>query len=603
MAIKPIRIVISGIDKFSSTIAQSQKKIEKFGRSVSNVGKKMTVGMTIPLIAAGGIALKNTADFEQSMLRVQNLTGATGTQFVALEKQARDLGAATIFSASEAAEGMGYLGMAGFQTNQIMQAMPATLNLAAAAQMELGQSADIVSNILTAYGKDASQTTSVADLLVDSFQSANTNLEQMAQAMKFVGPVAAGMKIPIEDTATAIGLLSNAGIQGAMAGTQLRGIIGTLADPTNEARAALARLQIPKDQIIDSAGNVKNLGNIIQQFEKHGATAVDMMQIFGQRVGPGMAALVSQGSKAFEVLNADLRDNAGSAQSAADVFNNSFIGQVKELDSALEELGIALFKDTGLIKDISTVVKGAIQFVRGLTKVSPGILKLGAVFAAVVASAGPLLVIIGSLITAVGTISGEIASAGGIVAILSNPVGWVIGAIMTIIGLFALMKTKFGMNIKSMASGLLFFTGPLGMVASLFIKNWGKMLPFIRLIGWLFKQLGRVVLAILWPVFKLLETLGDLLGWIGGKLLDLLAGITKIALPKWLEKKLGFTSPEGGPNASVDQLVGRAGAVNKTENETKIVIEDRAGVNLKAHTEKGKVNTEIMRGLSFGGAY
>jgi len=603
MAIKPIRIVISGIDKFSSTIAQSQKKIEKFGRSVSNVGKKMTVGMTIPLIAAGGIALKTTADFEQSMLRVQNLTGATGTQFVALEKQARDLGATTIFSASQAAEGMGYLGMAGFQTNQIMQAMPATLNLAAAAQMELGQSADIVSNILTAYGKDASQTTSVADLLVDSFQSANTNLEQMAEAMKFVGPVAAGMKIPIEDTATAIGLLSNAGIQGAMAGTQLRGIIGMLANPTNEARAALARLQIPKNQIIDSAGNVKNLGNIIQQFEKHGATTADMLQIFGRRVGPGMAALVSQGSKAFEVLNADLRDNAGSAQSAADVFNNSFIGQVKALRSALEELGIALFKDTGLLKDISTVVKGAIQFVRRLTKVSPGILKLGAVFAAVVAAAGPLLVIIGSLITAVGTISGEIASAGGIVAILSNPIGWVIGAIMAIIGLFALMKTKFGMNIKSMASGLLFFTGPLGMVASLFIKNWGKMLPFIRLIGWLFKQLGRVVLAVLWPVFKLLEKLGDLLGWIGGKLLDLLTGITKIALPKWLEKKIGFTSPEGGPNASVDQLVGRAGAVNKTENETKIVIEDRAGVNLKAHTEKGKVNTEIMRGLSFGGAY
>ena len=603
MAIKPIRIVISGIDKFSSTIAQSQKKIEKFGRSVSNVGKKMTVGMTIPLIAAGGIALKTTADFEQSMLRVQNLTGATGTQFVALEKQARDLGATTIFSASQAAEGMGYLGMAGFQTNQIMQAMPATLNLAAAAQMELGQSADIVSNILTAYGKDASQTTSVADLLVDSFQSANTNLEQMAEAMKFVGPVAAGMKIPIEDTATAIGLLSNAGIQGAMAGTQLRGIIGMLANPTNEARAALARLQIPKNQIIDSAGNVKNLGNIIQQFEKHGATTADMLQIFGRRVGPGMAALVSQGSKAFEVLNADLRDNAGSAQSAADVFNNSFIGQVKALRSALEELGIALFKDTGLLKDISTVVKGAIQFVRRLTKVSPGILKLGAVFAAVVAAAGPLLVIIGSLITAVGTISGTIASAGGIVAILSNPIGWVIGAIMAIIGLFALMKTKFGMNIKSMASGLLFFTGPLGMVASLFIKNWGKMLPFIRLIGWLFKQLGRVVLAVLWPVFKLLEKLGDLLGWIGGKLLDLLTGITKIALPKWLEKKIGFTSPEGGPNASVDQLVGRAGAVNKTENETKIVIEDRAGVNLKAHTEKGKVNTEIMRGLSFGGAY
>lgn len=603
MAIQPIRIVIQGIDKFSSTIAQSQKKIEKFGKSVSRVGRTMTVGLTVPIVAMGGAALKTTADFEQSMLRVQNLTGATGQTFQALERQARDLGATTLHTASDAAEGMGFLGMAGFNTEQIMSAMPATLDLATASQLELGRSADIVSNILTSYGKDAAQTTNVVDLMVDSFQSANTNMEQMAEAMKFVGPVAAGMKIPIEDTATAIGLLSNAGIQGAMAGTQLRGILGMLADPSNKARESLARLKIPKSAIVDSTGNIKNLGEVIRQFELSGASTADMLQIFGRRIGPGMAALVSQGSKAFETLNVDLRDNEGSARNAAKAFEESLIGQTKALQSALQELGIAIFKDTGLLKDIVGAVRGLIGFVRRLTKVSPGVLKLAAIFAAIVAAVGPLLMVLGPIISGVASLSGAIASAGGVMALLSNPIGWVIGGILALVAAITAMKMKFGMSVKSIVMGIMYLSGPIGWIVAFFIKNWGKMLPFIKLIGWLFKQLGKIILFAMWPVFKFLEKLGDLVGWIAEKLFDVLTSLAKLVLPKWLESKLGFTSPEAEETGGAADIVGRAGVVNRNENETNIVIEDRAGVNLRTETRRGEVNTEIQRGLAFGGAY
>lgn len=605
MPIQPIRIVIQGVDKFASTIAQSQKRIAKFDKSVSRAGRMMTIGLTLPMVAMGAAGLKTTAQFEQSMLRVGNLTGATGTKFAALESQARGLGATTLHSASQAAEGMGFLGMAGFNTEQIMAAMPATLDLATAAQLDLGRSADIVSNILTSYGKDASETMSIVDLMTDAFQSSNTNMEQMAEAMKFVAPVASGMKIPIEDTATAIGMLSNAGIQGAMAGTQLRGVLGMLAAPTNKARAALTRLKIPKSAITDSAGNVKNLGEVIAQFEKSGASTSDMLQIFGRRIGPGMAALVSQGAGAFKILNKDLRDNEGSARDAAKAYEDSFIGQLKTLKSAAEELAIAFFKDTGILKSFTGILQKVIGFVRRLTKVNPDILKMAAIFGAIVAAAGPLLMVVGSLISAFASISGAIAGAGGLVAILSNPIGWVIGAIALLIGLVVLMRQKFGFSIKKMAMGLLFLTGPIGLVVAIFMKHWGKILPFIKLLGWVAGKIFTGFLHLLYPVFFVLQKLGDLLGWVSGLMLDVLTALTRMVLPKWLEDKLGFTAEvAGGAGVSASDLTAQAVQIGANVNENKIVIEDKVGVKLKGETKKGSpLDTEVIRGLGFQGAF
>lgn len=604
MPIAPIRIVIAGVDKFSNKINTINKKLDKIGKNAANIGRKLTIGVTLPIVAMGVSALKTTAEFEQSMLRVQNLSGATGSQFEAMEKQARDLGATTLHTASAAAEGMGFLAMAGFDTNQIMSAIPGTLDLATAAQIDLGRSADIVSNVLTGYNLKAEETNMVVDLMADTMNSANTNMEQLAEAMKFVGPVAAGMKIPIADTATAIGMLSNAGIQGAMAGTNLRGILAQLAAPTNEARKALARLQIPKDKIVDAQGNIKNLGEVIAQFEQKGATTADMLDIFGNKVGPAMAALVSQGSAAFQKLNMDLKDSGGEARKSASAFEESFIGQLKSLQSAAQEVGIALFKDTGILKGLTTALRKMTSVVREVAKTNPAILKLGAIFAGILAIVGPLLAVIGPIVSGIASIGTAIASAGGVMALLSNPIGWVIAGIMALVGVITYMVTHSQSKLTKMIS----FFFPLGGIVTWIITRWQRILPFIKLvifgIIWLLKKFAALVQPILQPIIDLFAFLGDMIF----KGLDLalrsLEKLASIALPKWLQEKIGLTvggglTPQGGA-----ALTERAGAlVGKNENTTNIRIENRANANVRTQTDKGSVNMEVDRGLLFQGAF
>ena len=602
MPIQPIRIVIQGIDKFSSTIAQSQRKIEKFGRSVSKAGRVMTLGLTLPILAFGASTLKTAATYEQSMNKVQVLSRATASAMLAMEKQARALGSTTKFSASEAGDAMGFLAMAGFQADKIMGAMPGTLNLAAASGMELAQTADIASNVLTGFGLAATEMTRVSDVMAATMSRSNTNVEQLGHAMKFVAPIAASMGIPIEEMSAAIGTLGNAGIQGAMAGTNLRQMLASLAKPTNEASKALARLGIPKKDLVDAKGNIRGIIPVVKALESSGATATDILSIFGTKVGPAMAALVKQGTGSLVDLTKELENSGGTAQRIADVQTRGLAGQLKNLKSAFEELQLAI-ADSGVLAWVTKLVTKLVLFTRNLGKLSPGIFKVGAMLAGVVAIIGPLLMLLGPVITGIASLSGAIASAGGVVALLSNPIGWVIAGILALVAVITAMKMKFGLSMKSMVSGLMFLSGPIGIVAGIFIKNWSKILPFVKLIGLGFKALGKLILYIMLPVFKMLEGLGNLLGWITDKILDLLSSLTRLVLPKWLEEKIGLTPSETSQNFQAESLASRAGVINRNENETKIIIEDRAGVNLKTDTAKGSLNTEVLRGLGLQGAY
>ena len=172
----------------------------------------------------GGVALavRSFAQFESSMLRVKAVTGASEEAFLAMSEQAKNLGATTAFTAQQAAEGMGFLGQAGFTTNEIMSAMPSVLNLAAAGQLELADAADITAAVLRGFGKSATEAGNVADILATAAASSNTSVQEMGEGFKFVGPVASAMGISIEETAAAMAKLSDAGLKGSLAGTGLR---------------------------------------------------------------------------------------------------------------------------------------------------------------------------------------------------------------------------------------------------------------------------------------------------------------------------------------------------------------------------------------------
>jgi TP901 family phage tail tape measure protein len=176
----------------ANRMAQDWKKV---GEAAETLGKNLSVFVTAPLVAFGATAIKTAGDFEAAMNRVAGITRATGVEFQQLENLAKELGATTQFSASQAADAMGFLAMAGFDTNQIISALPGTLELAAAGNLDLARAADIASNVLTGYGLQAEEVGRVNDVLALASISANTNVEQLGNAFKFVAPVASAMGV------------------------------------------------------------------------------------------------------------------------------------------------------------------------------------------------------------------------------------------------------------------------------------------------------------------------------------------------------------------------------------------------------------------------
>src|SRR5690606_17316874 len=302
--------------------------------------------------AVGLASIKTAGDFEASMNRVKAVTGATGKDFDALVEQAKQLGKTTQFSASEAADAMGFLAMAGFKVDEIMTALPGVLNLAAAGQLDLAEAADIASNILSGYGLEVAEINRLNDVLAKTFTSANVDMRMLGESFKYVGPVASSAGIQFEEAAAAIGLLGNAGIQGSEAGTALRGAIARLLQPTAEVSDTLKRLGV---SVVDSKGELRPLAESIRQLEKSGAKTADMMTIFGLEAGPAMQALGSQGSGALGQLTKDLENSGGTAQRIADTQMEGLNGSLKELQSAFEGLMLAI-ADTGLLAGATSLV-------------------------------------------------------------------------------------------------------------------------------------------------------------------------------------------------------------------------------------------------------
>ena len=388
----------AGVNKAANTATASLAATSK---KMSKVGKTMSTHLTLPIVGAGIAVLKMSGDFEKSMNKVGALTGATGKELGKMRDQAKELGRTTQFSASQAADAMSFLGMAGFKTNEIMAAMPGTLDLAASSGMDLAQTADIMSNVLTGFGKSAKEAGKVSDVMAKTVSSANTDMSQLGEAMKYVAPVAASAGVSIEETSAAVGLLGNAGIQASMAGTTLRGAISKMLDPTKKAATAMESLGLWSEKsgsaFTDSKGRLKPLNEIVELLGKSGATTSDYMTLFGQRAGPGMAALVSQGAKSLRGLTSDLEHSGGTAKRMADKQMQGLNGQMLKLKSAAESLAIAI-GDSGLLDMVTGLAAKFTGWISSLAQTNPQVLKLAAGFALALAVIGPVVFVGGKFI-------------------------------------------------------------------------------------------------------------------------------------------------------------------------------------------------------------
>lgn len=413
-----------------------RKRLAGVSRGLRTAGRNMTFAVTLPMLAFGAHTLKVAGDFELAMNSVQALSGATGESLSKLRDQAKRLGSTTEFTASQAGDAMGFLARAGFNANQILGAMPATLDLASAAQLEMGEAADIVSNVMSGYRIETSELGRATDILTKGFTSANTDLRQLGQAFKFAGPVASAMKLPLEQTVAVLSAMGNAGIQASMAGTSLRNALVKIAKPTAEAQRAFTQMGIRASHMLDDKGNVRNFIDVLRLLEKQGASTSQIIAIFGQRAGPAVQALLNQGVDSVEELNKVLEKAEGTTQRIAGVQRKGFVGQMRGLASAFEGLQLAI-ADTGVLKFFTSLVDRLAQFTRWLSTLNPAMLRWGFVFGLVVAAVGPLLTAVGIFLAMLPSMSAGLVVLTGLMSgfsIASLPITGTVLAVVAAIG-------------------------------------------------------------------------------------------------------------------------------------------------------------------------
>lgn len=319
-------------------------------------------GVTTAAAGAVGAAVKVGSAFESEMSKVAAISGATGEDLEQLTQKAKDMGAATMFSASESAQAMEYMAMAGWKTADMLNGIEGIMNLAAASGEDLAATSDIVTDAMTAFGMAADGTTSIlkdgvnvevanashfADVLAAASSNANTNVSLMGETFKYVAPVAGALGYTAEDTAVAIGLMANAGIKGSQAGTALRSMMSRLAKPTDEVQTAMEKLGV---SLTDSQGGMKTLDEVMADLREgfsglsEAESASLAASLAGQEAMSGLLAIVGASDEDFNKLKDSIYNCDEAAANMAATMQDNLQGQITILKSALEGLGIEIYE-------------------------------------------------------------------------------------------------------------------------------------------------------------------------------------------------------------------------------------------------------------------
>lgn len=326
-------------------------KFTNAAKKVAEFGAKAIAAASAAATAVGKYAIDVGSNFDSSMANVAAISGATGESLDALRDKAKEMGAKTKFSASESADAFTYMAMAGWKTEEMLNGIDGIMNLAAASGEDLALTSDIVTDALTAFGLQASDSAHFADVLAAASNSANTNVSMLGGSFKYVAPVAGALGYSIEDVSVALGLMANSGIKAEQAGTSMRAMLSRLAKPTKEVANAFESLGMDASEAIQNAdGTMKPFSETMQilrekmaglgEAEKANVAAA----IAGQEAMSGMLAIVNASDSDFEKLTSAIANADGTAQSMADTMINNLNGAITILKSATEGFGITLYE-------------------------------------------------------------------------------------------------------------------------------------------------------------------------------------------------------------------------------------------------------------------
>lgn len=420
-------------------------------------------------------------EFNVGMSKVQALTrlDKNSDEFKMLREQARELGATTAFTANQVAQGQAFYAMAGFKPEQIKNAMPGTLAMSLAGDIDLGTTADIGSNILTGFKLDSDQMGRVSDVLVGAFTRSNTSLTMLGDTMKYVAPVASGLGVDLETAAAATGKLGDAGIQGSMAGTSLRAILGRLAEPPKMAAKALEELGI---KTRDAKGNLRDFPELLAELDKKTAKMGNAQRagffkhIAGEEAFSALSVLAEQAGKGeLQTLVADLKQAKGEAQKVAGTMTDNLSGDMKNLQSAWEDLGIQIFDGIDSpLRQISQSITRVISKVGVWMKENPELAKTLTMIGLAIAG---IITTLGILSLSIAAMLGPLAAAKLSLSILGIKGG---NALTLLLKPIKLLGSAFlGLGKAMLANPILLVIAAIAAAVYLIYKNWDTIGPYV----------------------------------------------------------------------------------------------------------------------------
>ena len=443
-------------------------KLQTAGDKISGAGQKL-LPVTAAVAGLGTAAVKTTADFDTSMSQVQatmgitkdamsELNGESVNTVEALRDLAKQMGSETAFSASECADAMNYLALAGYDTQEIYDTLPTVLNLAAAGGIDLASASDMVTDAMSALGMETSEADTMVDQMSKTASTTNTSVAQLGEAILTIGATAKTVKGGTAELNTALGILANNGIKGAEGGTHLRNVILALQSPTDKAAACMESLGV---EVYDSEGNMRSLNDILGDLNTSmdGMTSAEkqniISSIFNKTDLAAVNSLLSNTGDSWDSLQQSITESGGAAQQMADTQLDNLSGQITILKSALE--GLAISFGEILMPKIRAAAKKIQEFVDKLNGMNDEQKETVLKIAAVVAAIGPMLILFGKVTSTVGTamkgFSGltkgiaklgvKIAGSSGSITGLGSALGAVAGPVLAVVVVIGTLAAAF----------------------------------------------------------------------------------------------------------------------------------------------------------------
>lgn len=499
LSVFPLAVTLTAIDRLTGPLSKIEGKLARLGVKARKAGRSMTAGLTIPALLLGGAMLKQAIGFEEAMLNLEALTEAPAEELAALEQQALDLGATTIFTARQVAAAQGIMSRAGLDTEDKLQGLPIILEFAAAGALDFAEAADFAITIMKSMGREASDLQEITGTITKAAFSANVTITTLVEAFTDAAGASNVLGVDLQEVAAVLAILGEKGFQASKGGTALRNILTRLSTGAGETGIMLKELGLTGRDFLDDNNKTIGFTASLRKLTAAGADELTLLKGFGMRAGGPMAQLLITGADAIDEFTSKIKNDLTINTRLAEVRMKGAAGAMRELAAAVEALSITIGK-AFLLEFFTDTTRALTEWTREMEKTSPATLKFWTTVVLVLAVMGPMLILLGLA-----------ASGFGVMVTILTVVA---GALVTLVPLV-------------LALGLALIMTPLGLAIVGFAA-------FAAGAIWVSKNLDRIkkTAKAMWLSIK--ETTGAVFGWLVRKV----RGLVDL-VPDWLVNLFG----------------------------------------------------------------